>query len=193
MLTASTEIITPQAYLEAERKSESKNEFINGKIVSMSGASLLHNVISNNLATLLTNLCWDKDFTVCQSDLRVYNPVTQSYCYPDVVVYEGEAQLQDDTFDNLLNPIFIAEVLSPATKDYDRGEKSLIYRQIPSLKEYLLVSQEAYFVEHLVKLDEHKWQLEEIRGEEKVITVLSGLGHLAIKDIYKKVKITQRQ
>jgi Uma2 family endonuclease len=114
MLTTIKETITPEAYLSAERKSETKNEFINGEIIPMSGASLSHNIISSTLSRLLGNQLADKDYIVCQSDMRVHNPLTQSYFYPDVVVIEGEAKLIDNEFGNLLNPVLIIEVLSPA-------------------------------------------------------------------------------
>jgi Uma2 family endonuclease len=189
MLTTIKETITPEAYLSAERKSETKNEFINGKIIPMSGASLPHNIIASSLARLLGNQLENKDYIVCQSDMRVHNPLTQSYFYPDVVVIEGEAQLVDNEFDNLLNPVLIVEVLSPGTTGYDRGDKALYYRHIPTLKEYLVVAQEEALVEHWVKISENKWQLEEMAGLEKTIIVLDGMCRLPLSEVYRKVKL----
>jgi Uma2 family endonuclease len=189
MLTITKEPLAPEAYLAAERKSETKNEYINGQIIPMINASLAHNIIANKIAALLTFQLEDKDFTICQSDMRVHNPLDESYFYPDVVVYAGEAQLIDNEFDNLLNPALIVEVLSPGTENYDRGEKSLFYRHIPSLKEYLIVSQDEAFAEHLVKIGENKWQLEEIRGMEKTIPLLGNACELKMTEVYKKVKL----
>jgi Uma2 family endonuclease len=189
MLTLTKEIVTPEAYLEAERKSPEKHELIKGEIIPMSGASLPHNIIANNIAALLTIRLWEKDFAVCQSDMRVHNPVTGSYFYPDVVVIQGEPQLANNEFDNLLNPVLIVEVLSEGTESYDRGDKSLIYRHIPSLKEYLIVSQKEAFAEHLVKLSENKWQLEEIKGLDKSLHLLDALCEIKLSEVYKKVKL----
>lgn len=189
MLTSIKEIITSEAYLDAERKSKTKNEFINGKVVSMSGASLPHNIVASTIARLLGNQLESRDYIICQSDMRVHNPFTQSYFYPDVVVIEGEAQLLDNEFDNLLNPVVIIEVLSAGTTAYDRGDKALYYRQIPSLREYLVVAQDEAFVEHWVKLSENKWQLEEIIGLEKSVSLLNGMCTLPLADVYHKVKL----
>lgn len=190
MLTTLKEIITPEAYLEAERKnSASKNEFINGEVIHMSGASLNHNTITSNVVILLGSLLWNKNFLIHQSDMRVHNPVDNSYFYPDIVVIEGEAQLLDDEFDNLLNPVLIAEVLSPGTEGYDRGDKAHFYRHIPSLKEYLIVSQKEALAEHWVKIDETKWQLEEIKGLDNKLLLLNASCEIRMADIYKKVKL----
>jgi Uma2 family endonuclease len=189
MLTLTREIITPEAYLEMERKSPKKNELLNGEIIPIGGASLPHNIVASNLAILLGSLLWEKDLIVCQSDMRVHNPVTGSYFYPDVVVIQGEPKLADDEFDNLLNPVLIVEVLSEGTESYDRGDKSLIYRQIPSLKEYLILSQKDAFAEHLMKLSENKWQLEEIKGMDKSLHLLDGLCEIKLSAVYNKIKL----
>ena len=78
----------------------------------------------------------------------VSTPTTTSYFYPDVVVVCEEPRFEDDTFDTLLNPIILVEVLSPSTQVYDRREKFAHYRQLTSLQEYVLVSQDKVLVEH---------------------------------------------
>lgn len=188
MLTISAPI-TAQEYLRAERKSETKNEFINGEIIPLSGASLPHNIISNKIAAILTNSLDEDLFTVCQSDMRVHNAVTGSYTYPDVVVISGEPQLLDDEFDNLLNPALIVEVLSPGTEGYDRGDKAHVYRHLLSLKEYVIVSQIEALVEHWTRLDENKWQLEEFQGMDKLVRLLGGQCDVKLSDVYRKVKL----
>ena len=78
-----------------------------------------------------------------------YGPVqTGSYFYPDVVVVCGEPRFEDDTFDTLLNPVVVIEVLSPSTAAFDRGEKFEHYKQLASLQEYILISQDSVRVEH---------------------------------------------
>ncbi len=93
----------------------------------------------------------------------------------------------DDEFDTLLNPILIVEVLSPGTAAYDRGDKALAYRQIASLREYVLVSQDKALVEHWVRLAEHKWQVEEIKGLDATLRLLDGLCEIKMADVYRKV------
>ena len=87
--------------------------------------------------------------------MRVSSPQTSSYFYPDIGVVCDEPIFEDDVFDILLNPIVIIEVLSPSTDAYDRGEKFSHYRQIESLQEYILVSQDKVNVErYLLNMDE---------------------------------------
>ncbi len=180
-------IVTAGDYLAAERKSPERHEFLHGEIIPMGGASFPHNTITSNLVILLGSSLWEKDFFVCQSDMRVHNPVTGSYFYPDVVVTQGEPGFADEQFDSLLNPVMVIEVLSSGTEAYDRGDKAYVYSHIPSMREYLIVSQEEASVEHWTRLEENKWQLEEIKGLEQTLHVLGGSCRLKLADVCRKV------
>lgn len=179
--------ITAAEYLAAERKSPERHEFFNGEIIPMTGASRPHNLIANKISRLLGNVLDELDYEVYQSDMRVHNPVSESYSYPDVVVVKGAPQLMDDQFDTLLNPVLIVEVLSPGTKSYDRGEKAAAYRQFRSLHEYLLVPQDEAVVEHWVRLTENKWQVEEVKGLDATLRLLDGTCEIKLADVYRKV------
>lgn len=179
--------ITAAEYLAAERKSPERHEFFNGEIIPMTGASRYHNLITTNLVITVGSALLNEDYEVYQSDMRVHNPVSESYSYPDVVVVKGAPQLADDEFDTLLNPILIIEVLSPGTAAYDRGDKALAYRQIASLREYVLVSQDKAVVEHWVRLAEHKWQVEESKGLDATLRLLDGACEIKLADVYRKV------
>ncbi len=179
--------ITAAEYLAAERKSPERHEFFNGQIRPTTGASRPHNLIANKLSRLLGNALDALDYEVYQSDMRVHNPVSESYSYPDVVVVKGAPQLIDDEFDTLLNPALIIEVLSPGTESYDRGDKALAYRQIPSLREYVLVAQDKAVVEHWVRLEENKWQVEQIKGLDATLQLLNGTCEIKLADVYRKV------
>ena len=190
--------ITAAEYLAAERKSPERHEFFNGKMIpvggdslpsqdNMGGASFSHNTISSNLVILLGYALWNKDYLVHQSDMRVHDPVSSSYFYPDVVITAGKPSFEDDRFDTLLNPVSVIEVLSAGTESYDRSDKALAYRQIPSLREYLLISQDKAMVEHWVRLAENKWQVEEIRGLDATLRLLDGLCEIKMADVYRKV------
>lgn len=146
-LTAQT-YLTPEEYLAWERKQSFKNEYHNGQIIVMSGASRAHNRITVDITVQLSNQLMDGECEVFAGDMRVRTSPTVSYYYPDVIVVCGEPRFEDDTFDTLLNPILVVEVLSPSTAAYDRGEKFEYYKQLTSLQEYILVSQDRVRVEH---------------------------------------------
>lgn len=91
--------------------------------------------------------------------MRTYAPATDSYFYFDLVLVKGEPKFKDGTFDNLLNPILVIEILSKSIASFDRGEKFKTYRDIPSLEHYLAISSTSNLIEHYHKLNESEWKL----------------------------------
>ncbi len=179
--------ITPEEYLAFERKAENKNEYVNGEIFAMTGASRKHNLIALSIAGELRQQLKGKPCEVYPGEMRVKAPAARSYVYPDVVVVCGEPQLEDDYFDTLLNPTLVVEVLSKSTESYNRLAKSSFYRTIESLSEYLLVSQEEYRVEQYIKQADGRWLLSDVRSLEGLI-VLESIGcSLTLLDIYDRI------
>ncbi|MCE2415848.1 Uma2 family endonuclease [Candidatus Poribacteria bacterium] len=174
--------------LAFERKATTKHEYLNGQIVAMSGASFAHNFLTVNIATHLNIQLMNGECRVAASDMRVKVPQTDSYFYPDVVVVCGEPRAEDDTFDTLLNPTLIVEVLSPSTAGYDKGEKFEHYQQIVSLKDYILISQDEVRVEHYCR-QESEWLQTEFQGLEDVLSLLSIGCELRLSDIYRRVEV----
>ena len=186
--TASQTYLTPKEYLAFERKATTKHEYLNGQIVAMSGASFAHNFITVNIATHLNIQLMNGECRVATSDMRVKVTEIDSYFYPDVVVVCGEPRAEDDTFDTLLNPTLIVEVLSPSTEGYDRGEKFEHYQQIVSLKDYILISQDEVRVEHYCR-QESEWLQSEFQGLEDVLSLFSIGCELRLSDIYRRVEV----
>ena len=138
---------TPEEYIALERRAipdaeTVRSEYIKGKIIPRSSSNLAHNLITGNIVgELHTHLKGTPSF-VFANEMRVSIPAAKSYFYPDVGVVCEEPRFEDDVFDMLLNPIVVVEVLSPSTEAYDRGEKFAHYRQLTSLREYILVAQD---------------------------------------------------
>ncbi len=179
--------ITPEEYLALERQAEHKNEYYDGEIFAMTGASRKHNLIALNIGADLHNQLKGRACEAYLNDMRVHIPATGLYTYPDVVVVCGEPQLEDEHLDTLLNPVLIVEVLSKSTARYDRTSKFSDYRSIPSFIEYLLVSQDEYRVEHNTKQTDGRWLLTEYRSLEDVAPLDSIRCLLSLKEIYDKV------
>ena len=135
---------TPKEYLAIERASQQKNEYFNGDIFAMGGASERHNLIVGNVFASLHIQMRDKPCKVYSSDMRVKISATGLYTYPDIVALCGEASFDDEQQDTLLNPNVIIEVLSKSTEGYDRGEKFAHYRKIETVKECILISQSVF-------------------------------------------------
>ena len=152
---------SPQEYLALERQAEDKSEYVNGEIFAMSGASEEHNLIVINVAAALHTQFRGRPCKVYSSDMRVKVSPTGLYTYPDVVAVCEEAQFEDNQLDTLLNPTLLIEVLSSSAEAYDRGEKAEHYRQLPSLAEYLLISQDKPHLEHYRRQADGRWLLSE--------------------------------
>ena len=124
--------VTPQEYLALERQSETRSEYFDGEMLPMPGVSLEHGRIVINLIIELASQFQDRPAEV-HADFGVKASQTGSYFYPDICVFAGEPELEDEHRDRLLNPRVIFEVLSPSTESYDRGQSSLtIERSSPS-------------------------------------------------------------
>lgn len=182
--------VSPEDYLRREREAEYKHEYYGGKIRAMAGADFAHNRICANLTIGLGIQLRQKNCTPVGSDQRVHVKTKSSFSYPDLSVVCGQPEfLNDKKPDNLVNPMLLVEVLSPSTKDYDRGEKFMLYRQIPSLRHYLLLDSESVHAE-LYSLDElGRWVLTETRDIVAVLD-LNHLGcQLALTEVYEGVEL----
>ncbi|MCC6391486.1 MAG: Uma2 family endonuclease [Bryobacterales bacterium] len=179
---------TQAEYLELERAAERRSEFIDGEIVMMAGGSLRHSLVINNLQTALSRRLENSPCDVFNADLRVCIRWGKLITYPDITVLCGPPEFIDNRKDTLTNPTFLVEVLSPSTKDFDRGEKSLQYRRLPSLREYLLVDPASVNIEHYKRLPNGNWEVSEIRGADSAIT-LACLGcEIPVTEIYRNAE-----
>ncbi|QPC83752.1 Uma2 family endonuclease [Phototrophicus methaneseepsis] len=179
--------MTPEEYLEFERQSDEKHEYIGGQIYAMAGAKRRHVWITTRIATLLSIQAQVGPCDVLSSDMRVQIS-HDAYFYPDVVVACDDYQYSEgEGDDNLTRPSVIVEVLSPTTQDYDRGRKWQQYRRIASLQDYLLVSQGMMLVEHYTRTSETSWQFQEYTKPEDVVSLVSIGCELKLDDIYQKI------
>ena len=180
--------LTPEAYLELERKAITKNEYVNGETIAMAGASFAHNFITLDTTIHLSNQLMDTECQVVTTgDLRVKVIQTASYFYPDIVVVCGEPRAEDNVFDTLLNPTLIVEVLSASTQTYDKDEKFTHYRQIDSLQEYILISQDRVQVVRY-RRQEPEWISTTFQALEDVVPLVSIGCELPLQHVYKRVK-----
>jgi len=122
------------------------------------------------------------------SDLRVKVEAAGLYTYPDLSVVCGDQQFEDEQGDTLLNPTVIIEVLSDSREAYDRGKKFEIYRRIPSLREYLLVSQHKPQIEQFIRQTSGEWLLRDVQGMDAKLTLPSLAITVALSEVFDKVE-----
>ena len=150
------DVISPEDYLERERASSVRHEYVDGAMYAMAGASDRHNRIALNLATALSAHLPDRCVAyMADMKLRIRLERAESFYYPDSMVCCGPS---DQALDWRDNPILLGEVLSPATERVDRTEKLHAYRQIPSVEEFILIEQTMPRVELFRRTNE--WQRE---------------------------------
>jgi len=178
--------LTIQDYLAFERQSETKNDYLDGEIFAMTGASRVHNLITGNIFGEIWSQLKGRPCEVYSESMRVRTP-GDLFTYPDVIVVCSEPEFIDGEFDTLLNPTMIVEVLSTSTEGYDRGVKSSRYRSIPSLSEYVLVGQDRIHIEHFLRQSADRWLLEEF-SDLGLTLELSSIGcRLPLAEVYDRV------
>jgi Uma2 family endonuclease len=186
MATAALTYYTPEEYLALERLAEFKSEYIDGRIVAMTGATKPHITIAGNLYMGLRGRFRGGSCEVYMSDMRVRIGGGNRYTYPDVVAVCGE-RFADGVMDTLTNPALIVEVLSPSTEAYDRGDKFLSYRTIESLHEYVLVAQDRVLVDRFVRYGEF-WKLSTFSDIDATLDLTSVGCTIPLREIYENVE-----
>ena len=178
--------LAEQDYLAEERKSSFKSEYYKGEVFAMSGASKDHIKIVASIIVEVGQFLKGKKCSVMPSDIRVYNHVNTLYTYPDVVVTCEEEKYLDNEFDTLINPTIIVEVLSATTQDYDRGTKFMLYRSIPSLQHYVLISSLEHSIEIYTR-DGAQWILNTANQLEDELYLGAINYRFKLKDMYAQV------
>lgn len=175
--------MTPAEYLELERKSETRSEYLNGRMFERAPSSRRHSLIAGNLGAEISQQLRGKPGEAHIVSMRVKVASTAMYAYPDVVAVNYAPEFEDSEVDTLLNPTVLIEVLSPSTEAYDRGEKFAHYRRLDSLREYVLVAQDKIRIEHY-RRDGDQWIFSEVSS---MLDLPSIDCHVSVEAIYEKV------
>ena len=182
-------LYTIEEYLEMENAALEKHEYYKGEIFAMSGASARHNVISSNLIISLGISLKGKSCQPYGSDMRIHIPENSLFTYPDISIICGDVTISDEDENTAIGPTVIIEILSPSTRNYDRGEKFMLYRAIPALKNYILVDSESVHVEHFAINKEGLWQLKEYNKINEEIFIETLNISLPMKEVYERSKL----
>ncbi len=196
---------TVEEYLAMDRASEARLEYMDGYVMvkdgpyitdasqvyteeirAMSGESAPHNRIALNIATRLDRLFEDRECEVYFENIKVRVSPGQ-YRYPDVMAMCGEAEFDNDKPPALLNPALLVEVLSPSTKSVDRGEKWNEYRSLPTLTDYLVVTQDRVAVTHYARRNATQWIVTDYTSLADTLTLSSLDVTLTLAQIYRKI------
>ncbi len=189
-------ILTEDEYLKFERSAVDRHQYVDGEIFAMAGASVQHNDISVNVVVALRNQIDDGPCRVWTQNTRVRSgPLPKSpkrpaglYSYPDIVVVCDEPRFLDEHQDVLLNPLALFEVLSESTESFDRTLKLSRYQKHnPSLKDYVLISQDEPLIEHYHRENDGSWRYTIHEGLKAIVKLETIKCRLKAADVYKRV------
>ena len=182
-------------YLRRERDSLEKHEYRDGEALLMAGGTANHSLIVANVIGELRGRLKGTPCRVYDGNLRVRIPPTVLFTYPDLSIICGQRRLdaQDGNGETVTNPRVIIEVLSPTTEGYDRGEKFSRYRQLDSLEEYVLVSQQTPRVESFLRQAGGTWLLTAVEGVASVANIRCLNVELPLSEVYAGVEFGLEQ
>nr|WP_320190676.1 Uma2 family endonuclease [uncultured Desulfobacter sp.] len=185
--------MTSAEYLAMERSALNiKHEYFDGEIFAMVGAKVNHIRVNANLTRKIGNQ-FETNKSPCEvlpNDMRV--KIETGYVYPDIVIHCGKAEFEDNEFDTLTNPIVILEILSESTEAFDRGKKFGFYQALPTLKEYILVSQDEYQVEQFTRSNNGKWEYQSYKSIDQVLKIESVNCELPLSEIYWNIDFEKK-
>jgi Uma2 family endonuclease len=159
----------------------------------MSGAKLQHNVVTLNILIALGNKLDGKPCQPYNSETRIHIEKNTLFTYPDISVICEDPLTRNDDDMNVLNPRIIFEVLSPSTRNYDRGEKFRLYKDIPTLKAYILVEPEKIGIEAYHINYTGSWELNEYKSIDDTLLLETIQVSLTLKEIYKRTRVINEQ
>lgn len=177
--------MTVQDYLDIERGSTVKHEYYNGEVFAMAGAKPDHNIITANLSLLIGMGLKARGCRIFPSDQRVHVEKNNFFTYPDLSIVCGKAQISGSDEMHLINPVAIVEVMSPSTRNYDRGEKFELYKGIETLQEYLLIDSTSLRVEHFVKDEAGAWTGQKYHQPADSFVLRTGEVAIRLEAIYE--------
>jgi Uma2 family endonuclease len=189
MVTHEYTPVSEDEYLRLESRSPVRHEYVNGELFAVTGGTLRHNAIALNIAAALRSHLRSTPCRAFVNDVRVQVKKQNAFYYPDVVVSCGPGMhALDIESSTVFDPLLIVEVLSVTTEATDRREKLLAYRTLPSLAEYVLVSQDRARVEIYRRRGDIHWELTEFSAGEPVRFDSVDL-MLPMRDIYEGIPI----
>ncbi|MBA2335541.1 MAG: Uma2 family endonuclease [Pyrinomonadaceae bacterium] len=179
-------------YIGAERRSATKNEFLNGKVLARSGSNRWHNILVANTAIAVGSRMHGHKCEIYIGNMRV-KLASNFICYPDVVIVNGEPKFADQSFDLLQNPTLVVEVFSSQTNSSDKTKKLENFLEMESIRECLLLKEDEMRVEHYARQNAKQWIYRIYNERDDVVSLDSINTKVSLAEIYSQVKFGQAE
>jgi len=181
--------LTVEEYLQGEASAEYKHEYLNGEVWAMVGATDAHVTIAMNLGFLLKQSLKGTPCRAYISDMKVNVEKANAFFYPDVLVTCNSKDRDNTLFKQ--HPVFIAEVLSPSTEAFDRGQKFSAYRQLESLQTYWLIDSRKLSVDCFNRKNDNEWLLHGYENADEIIRIPALDLEYPLQGLYEEVLFMQ--
>lgn len=186
IISKSHAYFTPEEYLEIERISLIKHEYLQGQMVAMAGASKAHVIITGNLSALLVNYLRGTGCISYATDMKVRLTSLNLFYYPDLAITcDDRDRVSNEDF--ILHPKLIVEVLSDSTEAFDRGDKFADYKTIAEFEEYVLIHQRQILVEQFQRQSDNLWVSQIYRAGDTIEFASIGFA-CAIATLYENIE-----
>ena len=176
---------TPEQYIELDNHADGPLEYFDGEVFEIEAATENHGIIQFNLLAAVATRIRKSPCTGMGQATRVRVP-TGKYFHPDLVVVCGKREFDPD--DTLLNPSVVFEILSPSTKDFNLGSKGILYRSIPSLKEYILIEQSRPWAQRWTR-QPNGWHADELSGMDTILPITALNCEIPLSELYVEVEL----
>lgn len=187
-----TKFTSVEEYLQLEETTVEKSEYYKGVKLAVQGLNVNHNRIVRNLLTAIDSFLKDGLREVLPYGTRLTVEANAFFAYPDLCIIDKKVEFWDSKTKAIINPIVILEVQSPATFGYDQGDKFKLYRDIPSLKEYILIASTEQMVQRYLKQAPHHWAFSDTRDAEALFQVETIGFSCPVKELYRNVDFQQQ-
>ena len=181
--------LSPTEYLAIDRAAETRHEYVDGLMVAMSGGTANHSFLIQAMGRELAIALRERPCNVSVATLRLQVASGSAYLYPDAMVICGPLQFAEGQKDMIVNPTVVVEVLSGSTERWDRKGKFAKYRLVPTLREYILVSQDEMCIEWYTRRDNGDWVYNAATGPEAVCHLESLNIDLPLAEVYRKIDL----
>ncbi len=178
-------------YLALEADADFKHEYEQGKVLAMTGGPINHGILCGNIYNeLRQGLSGNKgDCKAFGSEIRIHIEKAEAIVYPDAMVVCSDLLISSSDPEAVTNPALVAEVLSASTESYDRGNKFFKYRQLDSLREYLLIAQDLPMVETFYRKADNVWEITRFSGLEATLSLKSIGLEIPLQSLYVNVRL----
>ena len=181
--------LTPEEYLQLDRKADTRSEYFGGEIYLLEAGSREHARVVVNTLHQIKDQLYGQPIEAYTSSMRVRVAPSGPYTYPDIVVVAGQPAFADGERDILLNPTVIIEVMSLSTEDYDCGGKFASYRKLASLREYLAVAEYRVHVEHWTRQPDDRWTRSRYTDRAQSVEIPSIGCKLDLMEVYDRIQV----